>query len=84
MQTIEETVKSIILDHLANGNGIEITFKTNLIKDIGMDSIYLMMIVVLLEEKFNIELPDEFLSEDNLSSYGNIVAMVKTILANKK
>ena len=49
-----------------------------------MDSISLIMMVVSIEEKFNIELPDDFLTEGNLSSYSNIVSIVETMLnANK-
>lgn len=83
MKEIEEVIREIILSNSLNSKEVNITLETNLIKDIGMDSISLMMMVVSIEDKFNIELPDEFFTEDNLSKFGNIVSIVKTILNTK-
>lgn len=83
MKEIEEVIREIILSNSLNSKEVNITLETNLIKDIGMDSISLMMIVVSIENEFNIELPDEFFTEDNLSKFGNIVSIVKTILNTK-
>ena len=84
MQNIEQIIREIILSNLLNPKEVNISAQTNLVKDIGMDSISLIMMVVSIEEKFNIELPDDFLTEDNLSSYSNIVSIVETMLnANK-
>ena len=84
MQNIEQIIREIILSNLLNPKEVNISAQTNLVKDIGMDSISLIMMVVSIEEKFNIELPDDFLTEGNLSSYSNIVSIVETMLnANK-
>lgn len=84
MKEVEEVIREIILSNLLNSKEVNITLETNLIKDVGMDSISLMMMVVSIEEKFNIELPDEFFTEDNLSKFSNIVSTVQTILNTKK
>ena len=83
MNNVEDVVREIILSNLFNSNETNITPETNLVKDIGMDSISLMMMVVSIENKFNIELPDEFLTEESLSKFSNIVTIVEELLKNK-
>lgn len=84
VQEVEELLGEIILSNLLCSEEVTINFETNLIKDIGMDSISLVTMVILIENKFNIELPDEFFTEDNLSKFCNVVSTIQTILNTKK
>ena len=72
MNNVEDVVREIILSNLFNSNETNITPETNL-----------MMMVVSIENKFNIELPDEFLTEEILSKFSNIVTIVEELLKNK-
>lgn len=82
MQNIEETIREIIICNVLkmHSKDLKITLETNLAEDLGMDSISLMMMVVLIEERFNIELPEEFFAEETLSNYGNVVAFVTKLM----
>ena len=60
-------------------NDIILTPDTDLLNDIGMDSLTLILLVVLIEEKFAIQLPDDFLTNENLSKISNIVSIVQSL-----
>ena len=58
MSDIEEQVKKIIVDHL----GIEeskVASDSKFIDDLGADSLDTVELVMALEEKFGIEIPDD-------------------------
>jgi len=78
---IEEAIKEIILENLVNKN-IEINHDTDLLKDIGLDSISLMMIIIKIEERFNIELPDGFMIENNFNQFDKITTMIGKLVQN--
>ena len=83
MQNIEEIIREIISHNLSTQN-VEITSETNLLNDVGMDSLSLIMIIISLEDRLKIEFPDDFLTEDNLSKYSIFVAKVESLLNSKK
>ena len=60
-------------------NEIETTFD-----EIGMSSIAFVAIIVSLEEKFMIEIPDEYLSMSELNSVKKIVEVLDEVLLNKE
>ena len=58
MSEIEEQVRKIVVDHL----GIEqskVTLESKFIDDLGADSLDTVELVMALEEKFGIEIPDD-------------------------
>tara|TARA_B100001123_G_C15267779_1_gene1009095 strand:+ start:600 stop:833 length:234 start_codon:yes stop_codon:yes gene_type:complete len=58
MSNVEEQVKKIVVDHL----GIEeskVTPESKFIDDLGADSLDTVELVMALEEKFGIEIPDD-------------------------
>ena len=58
MSNVEEQVKKIVVDHL----GIEeskVTPESKFIDDLGADSLDPVELVMALEEKFGIEIPDD-------------------------
>lgn len=60
-KTIEEVVKEIIIDKLKlNETQVrEITPKTTFLEDLGADSLDQVEIVMALEDKFKIKIPEE-------------------------
>ena len=58
MESTEEQVKKIVIDHL----GIEeskITSDSKFIEDLGADSLDTVELVMAFEEQFSIEIPDD-------------------------
>ena len=58
MDSTEEKVKKIVMDHL----GIEenkITLDSKFIDDLGADSLDTVELVMAFEERFDIEIPDD-------------------------
>ncbi len=53
----------------------------DLVDDMGMDSITFISIVVEIEAKFNIEVPDDMLLMENFKRVDDIVAVVGNELA---
>jgi aryl carrier protein AsbD len=46
-------------------------------EDLGIDSIMVMQLMVGLEEKFNITVPEEEVDPDNFSTVGNFVSFIQ-------
>ena len=55
----------------------------NLIADIGMDSITFIWIVIAIETKFNITIPDEKLLMDNFERIEDIVTIIEQELTKQ-
>lgn len=53
-----EKVKSILVDELQI-NGDDITMEAELVNDLGVNSLELADLIMVCEEKFNIEINDE-------------------------
>ncbi len=58
MPSIEEKVKSIIVDQLGV-NESEVTPSASFVDDLGADSLDTIELVMAFEEAFSIEIPDE-------------------------
>ncbi len=58
MASIEEKVKSIIVDQLGV-NETEVTPSASFVDDLGADSLDTIELVMAFEEAFSIEIPDE-------------------------
>jgi len=58
MASIEEKVKSIIVDQLGVSEG-EVTESASFVDDLGADSLDTIELVMAFEESFEIEIPDE-------------------------
>lgn len=58
MASVEEKVKSIIVDQLGV-NESEVTANASFVDDLGADSLDTIELVMAFEEAFGIEIPDE-------------------------
>lgn len=70
-------VKQKVIDILIDIGGIndknQITNNTRLVEDLNFSSIHLIQLIVILEEKFNVELPNAVLSVESLNTVDDIV-----------
>jgi acyl carrier protein len=58
MASVEEKVKSIIVDQLGVNEG-EVTSTASFVDDLGADSLDTIELVMAFEEAFGIDIPDE-------------------------
>lgn len=65
-----EKVKKILLDY-TEVPASEITLETDLVKDLDLNSLDVVNIVVAFEDEFDIEIPDRAIK--NLTTVGDIV-----------
>jgi len=82
MKEIDEILKEIIKTQL-NNEDLIITSDTNLISDLGMESISLMRFVIEIEERLEIELPDDFFTLEKLSNYKAMTELLSNLLKSK-
>ena len=78
-------VKSIVIDILVDvfsGKGIDTANAENLdlIIDLGMDSILFMTLLIEIEQKFDITIPDEKINMNNFRTIENLVCTVRDIM----
>lgn len=78
MANIKNEVVELISELFSDkGFDTDIIEYIDLIDDAGMDSITFISIVVEIEAKFNITVPDEMLVMDNFRNVDGIVALVE-------
>lgn len=74
---MEQKIIAIIADKL-NKKKESITLKTNLVEDLGADSLDVVELIMAFEDEFGISLPDE--DATKLKTVGDVVNYIK----NKK
>ena len=75
-KTIEQRIKDIIVEQL----GVkpeQVTPEAKFIEDLGADSLDTVELVMALEEKFGIEVPDE--QAEKLQSVGDVIKYIEDI-----
>lgn len=76
MSTIEERVKKIVIEQLGV-NEDQVTLEASFVDDLGADSLDTVELVMLLEEEFDTEIPD-----DEAEKINTVQAAVSYIKAN--
>lgn len=75
MSDIENTVKEIIVEQLDVALAQVVESKT-FQDDLGADSLAIVELVLALEEKFDVKIPDD--EVDNIKTVGDAINYVKT------
>ena len=83
-----ETIKQEVIELISElfkdkGFDIDIIEYVDLIDDMGMDSITFISIVVEVEARFNIEVPDDMLLLENFKCVDDIVSIVENEISKK-
>lgn len=78
--TIEEQIRAIFIKQLGIDED-EITNESSFKDDLGADSLDLVEVVMALEERFNINIPDE--DAENIETLGHAVAYIQQRLAQE-
>ncbi len=76
MSTIEDRVKKIVIEQLGVKED-EVTLEASFVDDLGADSLDTVELVMLLEEEFDTEIPD-----DEAEKINTVSAAVDYIKAN--
>jgi len=71
---IFDEVKEVIVEQL-NVNGDEVKLEANFVEDLGADSLDVVELVMALEEKFEIEIPDE--AAEKIATVKNVVDYIE-------
>ncbi len=71
---ILEEIKEIVSSHLDQDKDA-ITEASNFTEDLGADSLAIVELVLAIEEKFDIEIPDE--DTEKIQTVGDAVAYIK-------
>lgn len=79
MGEINFEVQKIILSIMNEGKNYQFTMQTDLVDDLGFDSLQVVSMLVLIEERLNCLIPDECLSFDVLRNYGRLIDLLKKI-----
>ena len=70
-----DDVKAVVVEQL-NVNPDEVKEESKFVEDLGADSLDVVELVMALEEKFDIEIPDE--DAEKISTVGDAVEYIKS------
>lgn len=71
---MEEKIISLIAEKLGKKKE-QITLKTNLVEDLGADSLDVVELIMTFEDEFGVTLPDEDVAK--MKTVGDVVAYIK-------
>ena len=63
-----------------NGFDVDMIEYVDLIDDLGMDSITFISLIVEIESRFNIQIPDDFLLMDNFRTVNDAVRIIVELI----
>lgn len=79
----EEKLKELIVNiAMQDVNAISINEETNLINDLGYDSVQIIELIVQLEMEFDIEMEDDDLDIENLIVYSRLYKTIERKIKN--
>lgn len=76
MDNLIDRLDKAIIEANRDISAFDLNDNTDLIDDLGFDSINIISLVICLEKEFEIEIPEEFLLLENLRSYVEIKKMI--------
>ncbi|EMH34704.1 acyl carrier protein [Helicobacter pylori] len=69
-----EDIQAVIAEQL-NVDAAQVTLEAEFVKDLGADSLDVVELIMALEEKFNIEIPDE--QAEKIVNVGDVVKYIE-------
>ncbi|NHA78475.1 acyl carrier protein [Helicobacter pylori] len=72
--TLFEDIQAVIAEQL-NVDTAQVTPEAEFVKDLGADSLDVVELIMALEEKFNIEIPDE--QAEKIVNVGDVVKYIE-------
>ncbi|WQU12503.1 acyl carrier protein [Helicobacter pylori] len=69
-----EDIQAVIAEQL-NVDVAQVTLEAEFVKDLGADSLDVVELIMALEEKFNIEIPDE--QAEKIVNVGDVVKYIE-------
>ncbi len=69
-----EDIQAVIAEQL-NVDAAQVTPEAEFVKDLGADSLDVVELIMALEEKFGIEIPDE--QAEEIRNVGDVVAFIE-------
>ncbi|GAA8594618.1 acyl carrier protein [Helicobacter pylori] len=69
-----EDIQAVIADQL-NVDAAQVTLEAEFVKDLGADSLDVVELIMALEEKFGIEIPDE--QAEKIVNVGDVVKYIE-------
>ena len=75
---IFDDVKEVVVEQL-NVNPDEVTESSDFVEDLGADSLDVVELVMALEEKFEVEIPDD--AAESIKSVKDVVAYIENAKA---
>ena len=79
---MNKDIKKDLYELISELQGVKQNMNENdsLKKDLGLDSLMLVSLIVAIEERFHIEIKDSDLSAENLETVGNLCTMLETYI----
>ena len=77
---LEKELKNIIVERLGVDES-QVTLDAKYVKDLGADSLDLVELIMALEEKFGIDIPDE--NAEQLATVGDSLEYLEKVLSEK-
>ena len=76
---MNKDIKKDLYELISELQGVKQNMNENdsLKKDLGLDSLMLVSLIVAIEERFHIEIKDSDLSAENLETVGNLCTMLE-------
>ncbi|MDP3794610.1 MAG: acyl carrier protein [bacterium] len=81
MKDIEESVRTILTAQLEISEDM-VTIEADFQRDLGMDSLEFVELLLTVEEKLQIEIDDEV--AEGIETVGDLIASVKALIAKKE
>ena len=83
MCDIRFEVEKIILSLMHVDKDYKFTMQTDLVDDLGFDSLQVVSMVILIEERLDCLIPDESMSFDVLRKIGSLIDLLEKLTATK-
>lgn len=74
--TLFEDIQAVIAEQL-NVDAVQVTLEAEFVKDLGADSLDVVELIMALEEKFGIEIPDE--QAEKIVNVGDVVKYISML-----